>query len=564
MPRAPTDNATTIVLLARSIADARKAEGRPLLAIIPDEDNFNDYSMRHYADLYILGEDGEETRVNLRIMFVGWSNAKDYIKSVVNAESLVFPIEQVEVPYCSLQSEATQYRQLVEAIGFDNSVLALRAMHDVVLANLEQEDHEVIALTLTEDFHVGVVRSATRYTAYRRGGRHLRPRPKDAVDDAAATFPVKAPLPGSPEPVTVDFDFEPDPIFDDRACVLIGRNGVGKTQLLRSIVEGLTDEADREDEPSADIGKAARFTRTIVFSSVPSDPYRKSIPPWFDIDYEYFAVAADPQPLGHAFLQSLLDALRDDGSAFGADGARRTRAHLLQASLEQLGMWKRLYVPLRPKTRAADFRSHIEINGVAYVALDGQYNERQENQLASFIDMSGTAVVLSDRLERRRLSSGELAMIQFAAQAAASVENGSLLLLDEPETHLHPNYVSQFMDLLQDLLARTRSVAIIATHSAYVLREVPRQRVTVLSRDEDGKILADRPRMQTFGANIDDLSQFVFIDSAVSARYKERLETWGKTEGREIGIDGIIERYGDQLSSTTLSIVAHAIREDRA
>ena len=155
-------------------------------------------------------------------------------------------------------------------------------------------------------------------------------------------------------------------------------------------------------------------------------------------------------------------------------------------------------------------------------------------------------------------------MIQFAAQAAASVENGSLLLLDEPETHLHPNYVSQFMDLLQDLLARTRSVAIIATHSAYVLREVPRQRVTVLSRDEDGRILADRPRMQTFGANIDDLSQFVFIDSAVSARYRERLETWGKIEGREIGIDGIIERYGDQLSSTTLSIVAHAIREDQA
>ncbi|TRW17728.1 ATP-dependent nuclease [Glacieibacterium frigidum] len=563
MPRAPTDKATAIVLLARSLEAARTVEGRPLLAIIPDEDNFNDYNMRHYAYLYLLAEDGEETRVNLRIMFVGSSNAKDYIKSVVSAESPIYPIEQVEVPFCSLQGEAMQYRQLVEGIGFDNAVFALRAMHDVVLANLEQEDDEVIALTLAEDFHVGVVRSATRYTAYRRGGQYLRPKPRDAVDDAAATFPVKAPLPGSPEPVTVDFDFEPDPIFDDRACVLIGRNGVGKTQLLRSIVEGLTDEGAREDVTSADIGKSARFTRTIVFSSVPSDPYRKSIPPWFDIDYEYFAVAADPHPLGRAFLQSLLDALRDDGSAFGADGTLRTRAQLLEVSLEQLGMWKRLYVPLRPKTRAAAFRSHIEVDGIAYVALHERYNERQKNQLASFIDMSGTAVVLSDRMEPRRLSSGELAMIQFAAQAAASVENGSLLLFDEPETHLHPNYVSQFMDLLQELLARSRSVAIIATHSAYVLREVPRQRVTVLSRDEDGTILADRPRMQTFGANIDDLSQFVFIDSAVSARYRERLETWGKTEGREIGIDGIIERYGNQLSSTTLSIVAHAIRADQ-
>lgn len=563
MARAPIGKTTASVVLARSLNSARQVKVRPLLAIVPDEDNWNDYGFRHYANLFILTEDGEITHNNLRIMFVGSDNAKDYIKSVVSEENPILPIEQVDVSFCSLQSEAIHYRQLVEAIGFDNAVFALRGMHDVVLANLEQEDADVIELTLTEDFHLGMIRNATRYTAYRRGGQYLRPQPREAVEDAAASFLVEAPLPGSPDLVTIDFDFEPDPIFDDRACVLIGRNGVGKTQLLRALVEGMTAEPNREREQRAYIGKDARFTRTIVFSSVPSDPYRKSILPWFDIDYEYFAVAADPHPMGHAFLRSVLDALRDDGSAFGKDGARHTRAQLLQSSLEQLGMWKRLYVPLRPNTRATDFTSHIYIDEVAYVSLGDRYSEKQENQLTSCIDMAGTAILLSDEMEPRRLSSGELAMIQFAAQAAASIENGSLLLLDEPETHLHPNYVSQFMDLLQDLLARTRSIAIIATHSAYVLREVPRQRVTVLSRDEDGAIFADRPRMQTFGANLDDLSQFVFIDSAVSARFRERLETWGKAQSADIGIDGIIERYGDQLSPTTLSIVAHAIRKDR-
>lgn len=565
MTRAPSRTSSVSVFLAHSRAAARSIKGRPVLAIVPDEASWNDYSLRHYAELHVFLENGEAYHVNLRIMFVGWANAKDYIKSVVSAQIPVIPIDQVAVPFCSLQREATEYRQLVENIGFDNTISALRSMKDVVLANLEQEDEDVIALTLTEGFHVGMVRSATRYTAYRRGGQYLRPEPRSPVEDAASAFSVEATLPGSSEPVIVDFDFEPDPIFDDRACVLIGRNGVGKTQLLRLIVEGMIDRsdgADYEDSPRAEISESSRFSRTIVFSSVPSDPYRKSIPPWLGIDYEYFAVAADPHPLGQAFLQSLLDALRDDGSAFGKDGARRTRAQLLQTSLDQLGMWKHLYVPLRPAMQADDFSLHVDSNGVAYVALADRFNEKQENQLASFIDMSGTAIVLSDGMEPRRLSSGELAMIQFAAQAAASIENGSLLLLDEPETHLHPNYVSQFMDLLQDLLEKTRSVAIIATHSAYVLREVSRRRVTVLSRDEKNMILADRPRMQTFGANIDDLSQFVFIDSAVSARFRERLETWGKREGREIGIDAIIERYGDQLSPTTLSIIAHAIRED--
>ncbi|MCW6537514.1 hypothetical protein [Sphingomonas lycopersici] len=169
MTRAPTGKATASVVIARSLNAARNLEGRPLLAIVADEDNWNDYGLRHYADLFILTEDGEETRVNLRIMFVGWDNARDYIKSVVSAESPIRPIEQVGVSFCSLQSEATQYRQLVEVLGFENTVFALRSMHDAVLANLEQEDADVIALTLTEDFHLGMIRNAGRYTAYRRG-----------------------------------------------------------------------------------------------------------------------------------------------------------------------------------------------------------------------------------------------------------------------------------------------------------------------------------------------------------------------------------------------------------
>jgi len=143
-------------------------------------------------------------------------------------------------------------------------------------------------------------------------------------------------------------------------------------------------------------------------------------------------------------------------------------------------------------------------------------------------------------------------MMRFAAQAASAIEQGSLLLLDEPETHLHPNFISNLMEILDNLLQSTGSIAIIATHSAYVVRETPRNCVNVLTL-ENRQIRIDQPRMQTFGATIDSISQFVFGDTSMSHSFQKTLTDWADQTGRELGIEGVIERFGDQLNSESLS-----------
>lgn len=153
-------------------------------------------------------------------------------------------------------------------------------------------------------------------------------------------------------------------------------------------------------------------------------------------------------------------------------------------------------------------------------------------------------------------------MFRFAAQAVAAIEQGSLLLFDEPETHLHPNFISEFMEILQDLLDATRSAAIIATHSAYIVREVPRERVSVLSID-GGEVQAAAPCLQTFGASIDTISQFVFNDTSVSHRFQETLATWVDGPGRELTIEQIVERFGAQLNPESLSYMAELKRRQR-
>ena len=101
--------------------------------------------------------------------------------------------------------------------------------------------------------------------------------------------------------------------------------------------------------------------------------------------------------------------------------------------------------------------------------------------------------------------------------------------MDEPETHMHPNMIVDFIGLLDFLLEKTGSQALIATHSAYFVREVPNEQVTVLSLSE-GRLVTDRPRLPTFGATVDSISQFIFQENT-EIRLSEKL--YDKVKGKK-------------------------------
>jgi len=119
------------------------------------------------------------------------------------------------------------------------------------------------------------------------------------------------------------------------------------------------------------------------------------------------------------------------------------------------------------------------------------------------------------------LSSGQLTFFRFALLCCLYIENGSFVLLDEPETHMHPNMIATFIGLLDQFLKLTVSQALIATHSAYIVREVPTEQVLVLSVEED-EVQTNRPRLPTFGATVDSISQFVFNEDT-ETRLTEKL-----------------------------------------
>ena len=108
-----------------------------------------------------------------------------------------------------------------------------------------------------------------------------------------------------------------------------------------------------------------------------------------------------------------------------------------------------------------------------------------------------------------RMSSGHSIVLLTTTKLVDTVEEKTLVLMDEPESHLHPPLLSAFTRAISDLLQDRNGVAIIATHSPVVVQEVPRLCVWILTRRRtEGR--SDRPERETFGENAGILTREIF------------------------------------------------------
>lgn len=107
------------------------------------------------------------------------------------------------------------------------------------------------------------------------------------------------------------------------------------------------------------------------------------------------------------------------------------------------------------------------------------------------------------------LSSGHKIVILTVAKLVETVAEKTLVLMDEPEAHLHPPLLSAFIRSLSALLADRNGLAIVATHSPVVLQEVPKSCVKILDNFA-GEVELRQPILETFGENVGTLTTEVF------------------------------------------------------
>lgn len=109
------------------------------------------------------------------------------------------------------------------------------------------------------------------------------------------------------------------------------------------------------------------------------------------------------------------------------------------------------------------------------------------------------------------LSSGHKIVLLTITKLVEMVSEKTLVILDEPELHLHPPLLSNFIRSLSQLLIEANGVAILATHSPIILQEIQKECVYKLSREISTDFMqAVRPSSETFAEDIGSLTFDIF------------------------------------------------------
>mgnify|MGYP004462135885 FL=1 len=130
---------------------------------------------------------------------------------------------------------------------------------------------------------------------------------------------------------------------------------------------------------------------------------------------------------------------------------------------------------------------------VKLVGLSEDNNTRPifKNSLGKEFDITG-------------LSSGEKQLFLRALSLKFLDVNNSVILIDEPEISLHPQWQRKIIDVYKSIGENNQ--LIIATHSPHIVGSVKSENLRVMTKDTDGiKIINNDNLSETYGKNIGDI-----------------------------------------------------------
>lgn len=143
-------------------------------------------------------------------------------------------------------------------------------------------------------------------------------------------------------------------------------------------------------------------------------------------------------------------------------------------------------------------------------------------------------------------------------------QDGSLLLLDEPETHFNDVWKREIVDMVDlSVLKSTKVNVIISTHTSIALTDAFAAEVTVLDKTDEG-ITARSVAGGLFGTDPGEVNMNLFrADSSIGRRSEELLAKLLKTEwkGREDELAEILDILGSSFHRAELRAILKRLRE---
>ena len=367
--------------------------------------------------------------------------------------------------YCSLGQKFNYYDNLKSKLGknFESILWALKdaAFYPEIQDKFEQESAFINSL-IRYDEPEQLLREA-KYKIYNYDLSNLY--------SFKYTFSPKF----SDTSLDIDFNFNNNGNFPDRIYAIIGKNGTGKTQLMTSLPIDIYKKADENFTP-----KTPMFSKVIAVS--------------------YSAFDTFEIPKKTATFNYLYCGLKDENGERMTDRALLLRFHNTWKKIkkqERMSQWVKILSNFLDKEIIDEFiilkKDEFE------VSLDGFTKTR------------------------KMLSSGQSILLYIITEIVANIRYDAIILYDEPETHLHPNAITQLMNTIYELVNEFQSYCIIATHSPLIIRELLSKNVFVMERESNYPSLR-KIGVETFGENLTVLTEEVFGNRSIPKQYKLILE----------------------------------------
>ncbi|WP_328764327.1 AAA family ATPase [Streptomyces sp. NBC_00272] len=502
------------------------ARTRPGIASLGD-DNWDDYGFKTVFHLRCHNGSRGISVGAVKIGSFGMAHGRT---------SLPTSFEVLEPGFFSLGMDESYYATLRDEFDDETRLAIFSGLRDAAYdAELfEQARNEpVMRDSLLRGADADTVR--TQYRRIAQGGPtlsrfHIRYR-KEASSGSAPTL-------------TLELKVDPDKNPPSNIHAVIGSNGVGKTQLLHDIAQTtLTPRSRRRHSSLEDMldHRQQPFTNVVYVSFSAFDargPHQvsRAINQVGDrVDYQYVGLkkdegegAKDPSDLRSEFAECVRRCVEDHPAK-----ARRWR----------------------------DVLTKLEETDPLFEDLEITRLARSQGQPAPGYVFDGLSLEpVEDRPDPEQLfdglSSGHKIVLLTLARLVQHTTERTLVLIDEPEGHLHPPLLSTFVRTLSELLRDRNGIAIIATHSPVVLQETPREAVWALRRVGDD-IRVDHPEIETFGENVGVITREIFGLEVRRTGFNRLIQSLAD-EG--MSFDDILDEFHDQLGAEGRALARSATR----
>ena len=148
-----------------------------------------------------------------------------------------------------------------------------------------------------------------------------------------------------------------------------------------------------------------------------------------------------------------------------------------------------------------------------------------------------------EKFFKQGLSSGNKIVLLTLTKLVEVVEEKTLVILDEPELHLHPPLMSAFNKSLAYLMQNRNGVAVISTHSPVFVQESSNLAVHMMFR-EGKSVKIENPIIKTYGENIGDLTHEIFRLEYEESSFVHEIKEQVK---RNNNIEDVFSYFNNQL-----------------